>query len=94
MMMFMVTEPRSKLKKLAAVAAMGLLVGVAVPVGYHTLTDIGAMSLFAAGDNIGDAAVEDAAPGSDTAAPDDENGTISRAIQRVIFGDTPQVVPY
>ena len=52
MIMFMITRPRGKMKKLFAAGGMVLLLGVIVPGIYFALSGMGAMSLFAAGDNI------------------------------------------
>lgn len=54
MIMFMITKPGGKLKKLLTAGALVLLLGVVVPGVYFALSDLGAMSLFAAGDSISD----------------------------------------
>ena len=54
MIMFTITKPKGKLKKLLAAGALVLLLGVVVPGTYMALSDVGAMSLFAAGDAIAD----------------------------------------
>lgn len=54
MIMFTITKPKGKLKKLLAAGALVLLLGVFVPGVYMALSDVGAMSLFAAGDAIAD----------------------------------------
>ncbi len=64
MIMFTITKPKGKLKKMLAAGALVLLLGVFVPGVYMALSDMGAMSLFAAGDAIADEpmAVEMGAP--------------------------------
>lgn len=88
-MMIMITKPGAKLKKLAVAGAFALLLGVALPFGYSTLADVGAMSLFAAGDNVADA------PQSLADEPEVPHGSgIWQGLRQVVFGDTPQVIPY
>lgn len=89
-MMIMITKPGAKLKKLAVAGAFALLLGVALPFGYSTLADAGAMSLFAAGDNVADT--------PQTMQPDEpevpqEQG-VWQGLRQVVFGDTPQVILY
>lgn len=98
-MMIMITKPRGKLKALVAAGALGLLLGVAVPLGYSALSDVGAMSLFAAGDKIsaeGEGVAEEIAAEQaeeNTAEVADEGG-LWQEVQRVIFGEQPQIVRY
>ncbi len=56
MIMFTITKPRRKLKKLLTVTAMLLLLGVVVPGIYSGMSAVGAMSLFASGDSVSDSA--------------------------------------
>lgn len=103
-MMIMITRPVGKLKKLLTVAACGLLVGVAVPLGYTVLGDVGAMSLFAAGDNVsaetgmvqGVAADEGASEESPEEAIEEsaEAGGVRQSVRQVIFGEEKQVIRY
>ncbi len=53
MIMFTITKPKRKLKKLFSAAALVLLLAVVVPGIYFTLSGVGAMSLFASGEAIG-----------------------------------------
>ncbi len=70
MIMFTITKPKRKLKKLFSAAALILLLGVVVPGIYFTLSGVGAMSLFASGEAIGEDAAgqptEQAAPSEQT----------------------------
>ena len=50
MIMFTVTKPRRKLKRVLQAAALVLLLAVVVPGIYHNLESVGAMSLFASGE--------------------------------------------
>lgn len=104
-MMIMITRPVGKLKKLLTVAACGLLVGVAVPLGYTVLGDMGAMSLFAAGDNVsaetgmvqGVAADEGASEEElteEAAEEAAEAGGVRQSVRQVIFGEERQVIRY
>lgn len=68
-MMIMICGAKAKAKKLAAAGAMALLLGVAVPFGYNAMTDVGAMSLFAAGDNV---AAEMVVVGNDSEASENK----------------------
>lgn len=52
MIMFTVTKPRRKLKRVLQAAALVLLLAVVVPGIYHSLESVGAMSLFASGDAV------------------------------------------
>ena len=52
MIMFTVTKPRRKLKRVLQAAALVLLLAVGVPGIYHNLESVGAMSLFASGDAV------------------------------------------
>ncbi|HIU10303.1 MAG TPA: hypothetical protein IAB00_03520 [Candidatus Avidehalobacter gallistercoris] len=52
MIMFTITKPKRKLRKLFSAAALVLLVAVVVPGIYFTLSGMGAMSLFASGEAI------------------------------------------
>lgn len=52
MIMLTVTKPRRKLKRLLKGGALLLLLGVVVPGLYHSLQAVGAMSLFASGENV------------------------------------------
>ncbi len=52
MIMFTVTKPRRKLKRVLQAAALVLLLAVVVPGIYHNLESVGAMSLFASGDAV------------------------------------------
>ena len=61
MIMFTITKPKGKLKKLLTAGALVLLLGVVVPGTYMTLSDVGAMSLFAAGDAIDESTAVDMA---------------------------------
>lgn len=90
-MMIMITKPRGKLKKLAVAGALGLLVGVAVPMGYDALSDVGAMSLFAAGSNVAAPSVAENVP--EKVRSEDEWG-LPDEVRRVIFGEEPQVIRY
>jgi hypothetical protein len=56
MIMFTITKPRRKLKKLLTVTALLLLLGVVVPGIYSGMSAVGAMSLFASGDSVSDSA--------------------------------------
>lgn len=99
-MMIMITKPHGKIKALAAAGALGLLLGVAVPLGYSALTDVGAMSLFAAGDKISaetenvteesgeEQSAEEAAQGVEG------GGGLREELHRVIFGEEPQIIRY
>ncbi|MBQ3199732.1 MAG: hypothetical protein IJB67_05155 [Firmicutes bacterium] len=58
MIMFTITKPKGKLKKMLAAGALVLLLGVFVPGVYMALSGVGAMSLFAAGDAIADEPME------------------------------------
>lgn len=98
-MMIMITKPRGKLKAVVAAGTLGLLLGVAVPLGYSALSDVGAMSLFAAGDKIsaeGENVAEEIAAEQaeeNTADVADEGG-LWQEVQQVIFGEQPQIVRY
>lgn len=52
MIMFTVTKPRRKLKRVLQAAALVLLLAVVVPGIYHNLESVGAMSLFASGEAV------------------------------------------
>lgn len=52
MIMFTVTKPRRKLKRVLQAAALVLLLAVVVPGIYHSLESVGAMSLFASGEAV------------------------------------------
>ena len=52
MIMFTVTKPRRKLKRVLQATALVLLLAVVVPGIYHSLESVGAMSLFASGDAV------------------------------------------
>lgn len=52
MIMFTITKPRRKLKKIMTAAALMLLIGIVVPGVYYSLSAVGAMSLFASGDVV------------------------------------------
>lgn len=97
--MIMITKPRGKLKKLAVAGALGLLLGVAVPLGYDALSDVGAMSLFAAGNNVAAPSVEEnavdepAENAPEEPGGEDEGGLLDE-VRRVIFGEEPQVIRY
>lgn len=95
-MMIMITKPGAKLKKLAVAGAFALLLGVAVPLGYTTLADAGAMSLFAAGDMVADnvADTPQASQPEEPEEPEEPKPGIWHAVRQVVFGDTPQVIPY
>lgn len=76
MIMFTITKPKGKLKKLLAAGALVLLLGVFVPGVYMALSDMGAMSLFAAGD-----AIADEPPTAEMDAPmaqDDKDKTVEQ----------------
>lgn len=52
MIMFTVTKPRRKLKRVLQAAALVLLLAVVVPGIYHSLASVEAMSLFASGEAV------------------------------------------
>ncbi len=52
MIMFTVTKPRRKLKRVLQAAALVLLLAVVVPGIYHSLESVEAMSLFASGEAV------------------------------------------
>lgn len=96
-MMIMITKPRGKLKLLAVGGLTALLLGVALPLGYTTLTDAGAMSLFAAGENVtGGANVSDSADVSESAdvGGETDDGGLWSEVRRVVFGEEMQVIRY
>lgn len=98
LMMIMITKPRGKLKKAAAAGALVLLLGVAVPLGYSALSDVGAMSMFAAGDKI--SAEQTQVPSEEQALTENatENTESSQGlwqgVQQAIFGEQPQIIRY
>ena len=81
MIMFTITKPKRKLKKLFLAAALVLLLAVAVPGAYFTLSDAGAMSLFASGEAVEQPpnAAADAAAAAD--GQTDENAQPEQAEQ-------------
>lgn len=78
MIMLTVTKPRRKLKRLLKGGALLLLLGVVVPGLYHSLQAVGAMSLFASGENV---QTEAAAPNQEAeqAEPPQAGGTAPTA---------------
>lgn len=52
MIMFTVTKPRRKLKRVLQAVALVLLLAVVVPGIYHSLESVEAMSLFASGEAV------------------------------------------
>lgn len=76
MIMFTVTKPRRKLKRLLQAAALVLLLAVVVPGIYHSLESVGAMSLFASGEAVsGPAAETQGAAAGEAAQPTETQGT-------------------
>ncbi len=72
MIMFTVTKPRRKLKRLLQAAALVLLLAVVVPGIYHSLESVGAMSLFASGEAVSGPAAETQEMATNEAAPPTE----------------------
>lgn len=66
MIMFTVTKPRRKLKRVLQAAALVLLLAVVVPGIYHSLESVGAMSLFASGDAVSGSEEQAAQPEATT----------------------------
>lgn len=69
MIMFTITKPKRKLKKLFSAAALVLLLAVVVPGIYFTLAGVGAMSLFASGEAIGEEAGQQQTEQNEQAEP-------------------------
>lgn len=88
-MMIMITKPGRKLKKLAVAVAFALLLGVALPLGYTTLADADAMSMFAAGESVADTP-----QAGQPDEPEVPQVGVWQKVQRVVFGESPQVIRY
>ena len=100
MIMFTVTKPRRKLKRVLQAAALVLLLAVVVPGIYHNLESVGATAQSEttaeaeAATNQAEAenALEDeAASGSENEA---ETESFWQPLLRVLFGDKSQVTSY